>query len=112
MQQVSHVMGCVTMYVANILIAGVDYIPLMRNVTLSPFKAAENLAVDIIQDNIVEQIEEFGIRIIIPIETQQLGVLLGTPSEITIRIVDDDCKLLYLIMCNCIAVRTYSYVPV
>ena len=105
MQQVSHVMGYVTMYIANILIAGVDYIPLMRNVTLSPFKAAENLAVDIIQDNIVEQIEEFGVRIIIPVETQQLGVLLGTPSEITIRIVDDDCKLQFLCVTVYVAMR-------
>ena len=66
-----------------------------RNVTLSEFQRTEYLAVDIVQDNIAERTEAFGVRIIIPAETQQLGVLLGTPSEMTIRIIDDDRKFVF-----------------
>ena len=63
---------------------------------MSEFHKTEHLAVDIIQDNITEKTKAFGVRMIICPETQQLGVSLGTPSEITIRIIDDDRKLLFL----------------
>ena len=76
------------------LTAGVDYQPLRTNVTLNPLQVTANLAVNITQDTIAERTEEFRVRIIIPEETQQLGVTLGTPSEISIRITDDDRKLI------------------
>ena len=66
-----------------------------RNVTLSEFRTTEHLTVDIIQDNITERTKAFGVRIVIPAETQQLGVSLGTQSELIIRIIDDDRKLLF-----------------
>ena len=78
----------------NTLTAGVDYEPLMVNVTLNPLQVTENLEVDIIQDFITERTERFGVRIIIPKEAEQLGVTAGSPSVIPIRIGDDDRKLL------------------
>ena len=77
-------------------IAGIDYRPLRRNVTLSELQATEVLVVNIIQDNITERTEAFEVRIIIPEETQQLGVSLGTPSVLRVTIGDDDCKPLCL----------------
>ena len=74
-------------------VAGVDYQPLRTNVTLSPSIASQTLTVPIIQDQITERTESFRARIIIPPETQQLGVQLGSPSELTVNIQDDDCKL-------------------
>ena len=74
-------------------IAGVDYRPLRTNATLSPSIQSQTLVVTIIQDQITERTESFRARIIIPPETQQLGVQLGSPSELTVNIRDDDCKL-------------------
>ena len=74
-------------------IAGVDYQPLRTNVTLSPSIASQTLTVPIIQDQITERTESFRARIIVPEETQRLGVQLGSPSELTVNIQDDDCKL-------------------
>ena len=79
----------------TILTAGADYRPLRTNVTLNPLQVTANLAVDILQDSITERTEVFGVRIIIPEEAQQLGVTLGSPSVISIRIADDDCKPLF-----------------
>ena len=73
-------------------IAGVDYQPLRRNVTLSPSVASQTLVVPIILDELTERNESFQARIIIPPETQQLGVELGSPSVLTVNIQDDDCK--------------------
>ena len=64
------------------------------NVTLNPLQVTANLAVDIIQDSITERTETFGVRIIVPEETQQLGVTAGDPSVIPIRITDDDRELI------------------
>ena len=75
------------------LIAGIDYQPLRQNITLSPTAASQSLVVMIIQDQITERTESFGARIIIPPETQRLGVQLGSPSTLNVRILDDDCKL-------------------
>ena len=66
----------------------------MSNVTLSQNQAAKQLTVDIIQDVIIERNESFGVRIIIPEETQELGVSLGSPSLLYITIIDDNRKLL------------------
>ena len=82
--------------VLTILTAGVDYRPLRTNVTLNPLQVTANLAVDIIQDPVAERTELFGVRIIIPEETQQLGVMLGSPSDLTVSIRDDDSKLLFV----------------
>ena len=76
-------------------IAGVDYQSLRRNVTLSQAKTSEDLVVTILQDKITERTETFGARIIIPVETQQLGVQLGPLSSLIIKILDDDRKLAY-----------------
>ena len=76
-----------------IAIAGVDYQPLRRNVTLSQAIACRDLNVTILQDNITERNESFGVRIIISPETQQLGVQIGSPSIFIIKILDDDRKL-------------------
>ena len=53
---------------------------------------SESLVVMIIQDEINEKTENFSARIIIPLETQQLGVKLGSPSTLNIAIIDDDRK--------------------
>ena len=81
--------------ILTILTAGADYRPLRTNVTLNPLQVTQNLAVDILQDSVTERTEAFGVRIIIPEETQQLGVTLGSPSVIPIRIADDDRKPLF-----------------
>ena len=78
------------------LTAGIDYQPLRTDVTLNPLQVTANLAIDIYQDLIPERTEAFGVRIIIPEETQKLGVTLGTPSVIHVRITDDDCKSLFV----------------
>ena len=88
----------ITLPILNTLTAGIDYEPLRISVTLSERNGTENLAVRIIPDNITERTEDFDVRIIIPPETQQLGVSLGTPSVLRVRIIDDDRKLPYL--CN------------
>ena len=74
-------------------IADVDYRSLKKNFTLGPSQLFENLDVPIIQDQMTERTESFRVRIIIPPETQRLGVQLGSPSELTVNIRDDDCKL-------------------
>ena len=51
----------------------------------------------ILDDTITERAERFGARIIIPQETQQLGIELGTPSTIIITISDDDGRLFNVI---------------
>ena len=63
---------------------------------MSELQATENLEVIILDDSITERTEEFEVRIIIPEETQQLGVSLGAPSVLSVRIFDDDRKLLCL----------------
>ena len=73
-------------------IAGIDYQPLRKNVTLSPSVASKTLVVPIIQDQLTERNESFQARIIIPPETQRFGVELGSPSVLTVNIQDDDCK--------------------
>ena len=82
-------------------IAGVDYQPLRTNVTLSPSIASQTLTVPIIQDQITERTESFRARIIVPEETQQLGVQLGSLSELTVHIQDDDCKLTWHTRTKC-----------
>ena len=82
--------------ILTILIADADYRPLKTNVTLTPLQVTDNFEVDILQDSITERTEAFGVRIIIPEEAQQLGVTLGSPSVIPIRIADDDCKPLFM----------------
>ena len=54
--------------------------------------ASENLIVRILQDRLTERTERFGVRIIIPESTRQLGVELGSPSELIVSILDDDRK--------------------
>ena len=66
----------------------------MTNVTLTPLQVTANLQVDIIDDSVTERTKAFGVRIIIPEETQRLGVTLGSPSELTVMLRDDDRKLL------------------
>ena len=44
----------------------------------------------IIENNITDGNRRFGLRIVIPEESQQLGIELGTPSELNITIIDDD----------------------
>lgn len=74
------------------VIANVDYRPIRRNVTLSGSRASRNLIVNFIDDQITERTERFGARIIIPPETQRLGVQLGPQSTLEVGILDDDCK--------------------
>lgn len=93
----SNINGCVELFInIKTLAAGVDYQPLIANVTLSQFQTTGNLVVIIIQDNITERTEAFEARIIIPTEAQQLGVSLGSPSIFSIEIFDDDRKLLFM----------------
>ena len=82
--------------ILTVLTAGVDYRPLRTNVTLTPLQVTDHFEVDILQDSITERTEVFGVRIIIPEEAQQLSVMLGSPSEILIRIADDDRKPLFM----------------
>lgn len=64
---------------------------------MSDLQATENLEVAIFNDSILERTETFEARIIIPEETERLGVTLGSPSVLSIRILDDDDgKSLYL----------------
>ena len=72
------------------IIAGVDYQPLRRSVTLGQTIASENLVISILQDQMTERTKQFGARIIIPPGTQQLGVQLGSPSSLNVQIQDDD----------------------
>lgn len=71
-----------------------------RNVTFNEFHATEHLAVNVIEDDITERTRIFGVRIIVPADAQQLGVLLGAPSELFVTIIDDDRKLLFLCIPN------------
>jgi len=50
------------------------------------------LGVIILEDVITERTESFGARIIIPQDTQRLGVRLGDQSTMIINILDDDRK--------------------
>ena len=70
--------------------AGVDYQPLIRNVTLSQLVASVTIQVKLIENNITDGNRRFGLRIVIPEEFQRLGIELGTPSELNITIIDDD----------------------
>lgn len=70
--------------------AGIDYQPLVRNITLSQFVASVIIQVEIIENNITDGNKRFGLRIIVPEETQRLGIELGTPSELNVTVVDDD----------------------
>ena len=69
---------------------------MLRNVTLNPNQATEQLTVDIIQDAIIEGNKLFAVQIIVPEETQQLGVSHGSPYVSAITIIDDDRKLLLI----------------
>ena len=57
---------CCCIYV----VAGIDYQPLRRNVTLSDLQAVKNLEVTIFNDCITERTETFEARIVIPEETE------------------------------------------
>lgn len=78
--------------------AGIDYQPLIQNITLSQLVASVLIQVDIIENNITDGNRRFGLRIVIPKETKQLGIELGTLSELLITIIDDDGNVL---MHNC-----------
>lgn len=69
-----------------------DYQPLTTNVTLGQFVGSQILLINTTQDDIDEKQERFGIRLTIPEELQQPGVVLGTPAEATVTILDDDSK--------------------
>lgn len=69
---------------------------MLKNVTLNPNQATEQLTVDIIQDAIIEGNELFAVQIIVPEETQQFGVSRGSPYVSAITIIDDDRKLLLI----------------
>ena len=71
-------------------IAGIDYQPLIRNVTFSQLVASVAIQINIIENNITDGNRIFGLRLVIPEESKQLGIELGTPSESTITIIDDD----------------------
>jgi len=73
-------------------IAGLDYQPLITNVTLNRFVGSQILIVNITQDNIDEKREMFGIRLILLEELQQSNVVLGTPAEAIVTILDDESK--------------------
>lgn len=82
------------MYRFNVLVlsitAGIDYQPFIRNITLSQSIASVTIQVETIENNVTDGNRKFGLRIIIPEETQRLGIELGTPSELNITIIDDD----------------------
>lgn len=55
----------------------------------------------IIENNITDGNRRFGLRIVIPEESQRLGIELGTLSELNITIIDDDGNVtafLYVLM--------------
>ena len=51
------------------------------------------LIINITQDDIDEKRERFGVRLVIPEELQQPGVVLGNPAEATVTILDDESKV-------------------
>jgi len=94
MQEVCYVMSIVAQLMFNTFTAIEDYQPVMLNLTFGEFDITRSFQVNLVDDDVPERTEQFGIRIIIPPEVQQLGVSLGSPSELTFEISDDDCKLL------------------
>ena len=52
--------------------------------------ASEIVQVEVIENNITDGNRQFGLRLIIPEEAQQLGIELGAPSELNVTILDDD----------------------
>ena len=52
--------------------------------------ASVPVEIKIIENNITDGNRIFGLRLVIPEESKQLGIQLGTPSESKITIVDDD----------------------
>ena len=76
-------------------IAGEDYQSNIESFMLSSLSEIGTASVNILNDEITEQTESFGARIIIPEETRRLGIDLGTPSTIIVTITDDDGKIIY-----------------
>lgn len=76
------------MYIHNT--AGVDYRPLVRNITLGHVMASDIVQVEVIENNITDGNRLFGLRLVVPEEAQKLGIELGAPSELNITIIDDD----------------------
>ena len=70
--------------------AGEDYQPTNKTVIFDRNDIENFLIVNIENDDITERTESFGIRLILPEATQQLGVTLGDDSEVIIGIRDDD----------------------
>ena len=52
--------------------------------------ASEIVQVEAIENNVTDGNRQFGLRLVIPEEAQQLGIELGVPNELNITIIDDD----------------------
>ena len=72
---------------------GVDFDSTIRNVTFMAGTDSSFVFIPIIDNNVVENIENFSLSIQIPPAFADIGVMLGAASMATGFIVDDDGKL-------------------
>ena len=86
---------CYNNLVMNVLTGnGIDFDSTIRNVTFMAGNDSSFVSIPIIDNNAVENIENFSLSIQISPALADIGVMLGTPSMATGFIVDDDGKSL------------------
>jgi len=83
------------LYNNYLLIGGKDYVAGPYVVTFPAGTTTVSFNVDIMGDKLLESDETFQLSIIF--KTLPNGVTVNDPSNVTVTIVDDDCKLLVII---------------
>ena len=74
----------------QILLAGIDFDFSNATVVFGPSDTQASISIDIKDDEILEQIEEFNLTIIIPEVTKTIGINEGAPFSAVGRILNDD----------------------
>ena len=68
---------------------GEDYSGIMRMITISPGVMTRSITISITDDNLVECVETFTVRIL---SVTTCGVTVGSVRNAEVRIIDDDSK--------------------
>ena len=80
------------------LTANVDYDQNSKDVVFNPGDQIKCVEIDTLEDSTLEVVERFLAVLIVPADTLDLGVTPGDRTETPISIIDEDGKLLQMVL--------------